>query len=200
MPLFYLLVEGTLDEAVASEIIRAAGARPGTTLPKKGVNYIENKIEDYNQLAQGIPILALVDLMDVNSDCPAEAVREWLPNRHEQMLLRFVVREIESWILADRTSISRFLNVRKSKIPHNPEDLPDPKASLVDCARASPREGLKYALVPDDPTVNSEGPAYTTRMERFVRNQWDLEVAMEYAPSLRRCVRAVQDFLDEQSS
>jgi hypothetical protein len=114
------------------------------------------------------------------------------------MLFRVVVQEIESWILADRTSVSSFLGVRKSKIPHHPEELNDPKASLIECARASPKDGLKNALVPDDPTVRAEGPAYTIRMERFVQNQWSLERAMQNAESLRRCVHAVEAFLETQ--
>lgn len=193
-----MLVEGNLDETVAKKIITIAGGTPGTVYGHKGVDYIEKKISGCNQYAQGIPILTLVDLMDIDQDCPADAVREWLPNRHEQMLLRFVVREIESWVLADRTSLSRFLGVRKSKIPHHPEDLPDPKASLIECAESSPKDGLKNALIPDDPTVRAEGPAYTNRMEQFVRNQWNLESAMQNAESLRRCVHAVKTFLEDR--
>jgi hypothetical protein len=198
MPVISILAEGTLDEAVAKRIVRAAGGQPATPFPKDGAHYIEKKIQSYNRLAQGMPILTLVDLMDVDPACPPEAVREWLPHRHEQMLLRFVVREIESWILADRTSVSRFLGIRKSKIPHHPEELDDPKASFMECARASPKDGLKNALVPDDPTVRAEGPAYTNRMERFVRKQWNLERAMQNAPSLQRSVRAVETILEER--
>lgn len=195
-----MLVEGNLDETVAKKIITTAGGTPGTVHGHKGAPYIEKKINGFNQYAQGIPILTLVDLMDVDPECPPEAVRKWLPHRHDQMLLRFVVREIESWILADRISVSRFLGVRKSKIPHHPEELDDPKAALIKCARSSNRKGLKKDLIPDDPTVRAEGPAYTNRMERFVRNQWKLEAAMQNADSLRRCVRAVETLLEEKQN
>jgi hypothetical protein len=200
MPVLSILAEGTLDEAVATKIIRAAGGQPATPFPKNGADYIEKKIQGYNQLAQGMPILVLVDLMDIDPDCPAGAVQKWLPNRHEQMLLRFVIREIESWILADRTSLSRFLGVRKSKIPHHPEELDDPKAALIECARNSPKESLKNALIPDDPTVRDQGPAYTIRMERFIQKQWNLERALQNTESLRRCVRAVKAFLEDRES
>jgi hypothetical protein len=191
MPPISILVEGNLDEAVAREIIDAAGGTVGTVYGRRGADYIEKKITGFNQLAQGLPILTLVDLMDIDSNCPAEVVREWLPHRHEQMLLRLVVREIESWILADRTSIARFLGIRKSLIPHHPETLDDPKESLVECARNSPHTGLRNDLVPRDPTVNDEGKGYTNRMERFIREQWNLKEATKNASSLRRCVQAV---------
>ena len=150
MILISILVEGNLDETVARKIIEAEGGAVSEVYGRKGVNYIEKRIEGFNGLAQGTPILTLVDLMDLESDCPAEVLQEWLSHRHEQMLLRFVVREIESWILADRTSISRFFGVRKALVPHHPEDLADPKATLVGLARSSHRKGLRNAIVPDD--------------------------------------------------
>ena len=196
MPPISILVEGNLDETVAREIIDTAGGTVGTVYGRKGVDYIEKKISGFNQLAQGVPILTLVDLMDLDSDCPAEIVRDWLPHRHNQMLFRLVVREIESWILADRASISRFFGLRKALIPHHPEQLEDPKATLVELADSSQRQGLRNAIVPDDPTMNDEGPAYTTRVQRFVRHQWSARDAAKNAPSLHRCVRAVRRVVD----
>jgi hypothetical protein len=194
-----VLVEGNLDETVARKIIESEGGVVGEVYGRQGVDYIDKKIEGFNRLAQGTPILTLVDLMDVNLDCPVEIVQKWLPHRHEQMLLRFVVREIESWILADRESISRFFGVRMPLIPHHPEDLKDPKATLVELASNSKKEGLKSAIVPPPEAMNDEGPAYTSRMQRFVRNQWSPIDAMENAPSLRRCIRAVHYLLDSST-
>ncbi len=198
MSVVCILVEGTLDEAVAREVIAASGGRPGTVFPKKGFDYIANRIQDFNQTAQGIPILTLVDLMDTDFDCPVEAVQEWLPHQHQQMLLRFVVKEIESWILADRMHVARMLGVRKAKVPYHPEDLSDPKAALVDLARSSPYDGLRNAVVPDDPTVKAQGPGYNSRFERFVHEKWSPEEAQKNAPSLRRCIRAVESLLEKQ--
>lgn len=194
-----VLVEGTLDAVVAEKIITTSGDTLGTVYGQEGIDYIEKKIQGFNDLAQGIPILALVDLMDLESDCPAKIIQDWLPHRHEQMLLRVVVREIESWILADRTNVARFLGIRKSLVPHHPEDLADPKESLVELARASRHAGIRNDIVPNDPTVNDEGKAYTTRVGRFVRNQWDLTAAMETASSLHRCVLAVERLIEEGS-
>jgi len=198
MPIVCILVEGTLDEAVAQKIIKTAGGKPGTVFPKKGFDYIAPRIQDFNQTAQGIPILTLVDLMDTDFDCPVEAIHDWLPHRHHQMLLRFVVKEIESWILADRTRIARMFGIRKAKVPHHPEDLTDPKDALVDLARSSPYDGLRNAVVPEDPTVKAQGTGYNSRLERFVREEWQPEEAQKNAPSLHRCLRAVENFLEQR--
>jgi hypothetical protein len=195
-----LLVEGRLDAAVARRIITSTGGRVGKTYGRKGVGYIRTKIDGFNQMAQGVRMLTLVDLMDTPFACPVKAVDDWLPYRNEQMLLRFVVREIESWLPADRTGIAQYLGVRKSEVPYNPEDLDDPKKSLVDVARSSRFASLKQDIVPDDPTTNDQGPAYTSRMRRFVRERWDLDAAMRNASSLHRCVRAVRDLVEDTSS
>jgi len=191
----HLLVEGRLDEAVGHMIIESAGGNVGPTYGLKGASYIEANIDGFNRLAQGVPILALVDLADVNFTCPAEVVEQWLPHRNDQMLFRVVVQEIESWLLADRSSIAQFLGVRRSLVPYHPENLPDPKRSLVELARSSRYVSLKHDLVPNDPTQNDQGPGYTFRMEHFVRQQWDLEASMPNAPSLRRCVRRVRQLV-----
>lgn len=191
-----ILVEGNLDEAVARKIIKSEGGLVSQVYGRNGVNYIADRIDGFNGLAQGQPILTLVDLMDIDSDCPAEAVEEWLPYRHDQMLLRLVVREIESWILADRSNISSFLGIRKPLIPHHPEDIEDPKSTLVELARSSPKEGLKNAIVPRSDAINDEGISYTGRLQKFVRNQWTPAAAAENSTSLQRCILAVRGIVN----
>jgi len=188
----YLLVEGRVDATVARRIVNHCGGSVGTVYGRKGLPYIEERIEAFNQSAQGIPILTLVDLMDTGFDCPVDVVKNWLPHRESNMVLRVVVREIESWILADRTAIARFFGIRESLVPHHPERLDDPKKALVDLARSSQYQSLKNDIVPEDPTVNAQGPAYTSRMQRFIRERWNISQAIQRAGSLRRCVEAVR--------
>lgn len=68
--------------------------------------------------------------------------------------------------------IGRFEDWRAHDARQNESPLDDPKEALVEWARASPHEGLRNDIVPNDPTVNDEGRAYTTRMQRFVRDWW----------------------------
>jgi len=192
------LVEGRLDEAVAHKIIRSTGGEIGTSYGRKGISYIKEKVDGFNQMAQGVPLLTLVDLADIDIDCPAEVVSQWVPHRNPKMLLRVVVSEIESWLLADRIGIARFLGVRVSQVPYHSEDLDDPKKSLVDLARSS-RETMKRDLVPEDPTQNDQGPGYTSTMRSFVYEKWDIEAAAERSESLRRCLSAVRDLVNTAS-
>ena len=192
----YILVEGSLDATVARRIVNHCGGSVGTVYGRKGLPYIEERIDEFNHSAQGIPILTLVDLMDTGFDCAVDVVGSWLPNRNEDMLLRVVVREIESWILADRTAIARYFGIRASLVPHHPERLDDPKKALVDLARSSQYQSLKNDIVPDDPTVHAQGPAYTSRMQSFVREQWEVDRANHRSASLRRCVEAVRRLVD----
>jgi hypothetical protein len=195
--IIYALVEGDLDATVARRVIAHAGGVTGTVYGKKGVNYIKNRIDSFNESARGIPILTLVDLMDTDFGCPVEARDAWLPNRNEGMILRFVVREIESWLLADRSGMARFLRIRRSAVSYHPENLVDPKRTLVELARTSHSASLRKDLVPNDPSQNAQGKGYTSRVQDFVRKTWDIEAAAENAGSLRRCIRSVRDIVRE---
>lgn len=195
-----LLVEGNLDEALGRRIIEYAGGAVQTVHGKKGTSYIKKKLSGFNEAAVAIPVLTLVDLMDTKSDCPKRVVEEWLPRRHENMIFRLVVQEIESWIMADRTGIATFLVVSKNKVPNNPEQIADPKSMLVALARTSRLERIRRLLVPATGSTATEGPAYTSELQRFVRDQRNIEEAIERAPSLKRCVLAVARFLEQQPS
>ncbi len=195
-----LLVEGTLDEAIGRRIIEYAGGTVQIVYGKKGVNYIKKKLSGFNDAAVAIPVLALVDLMDAKSGCPKQVVEKWLPRCHKNMIFRLVVFEIESWILADRTGVSTFLGVSKNKVPGNPEQVADPKRTLVGLARKSRSERIRRLLVPARGSTATEGPAYTSELQRFVRDQWNIGEAIDRAPSLKRCVGAVTRFFMQQQS
>ena len=195
-----LLVEGRLDETVARRIVEEAGGTVSTVYGKQGVGYVGKKIQGFNGLAKGIPILALADLKDIDFNCPARAVEGWLPHRNEAMLFRLVVREIESWLLADRANIAQFLGVSKANVPRDPESLDDPKRRVVNLARQSQRRRIREQLVPPKGVSASQGPGYTPEMQKFVRRSWSLQAAADTSESLERCVAAVTTFFEKQDS
>ena len=119
-----VLVEGIIDEAVARRLINETGHQPGVCYGKKGVSYIHQKIRGFNKSAASMPILTLVDFMDTGLKCPPEVTSSWLPHRCANMLCRIVVREIESWILADRNNLSTYLRVASNRVPLDPENVP----------------------------------------------------------------------------
>ncbi|MBL8187861.1 MAG: DUF4276 family protein [Acidobacteria bacterium] len=192
MAVIHMIVEGVLDEAVANRIIVETDHTPGPCYPKKGFTYIKDKIKDFNKSAVSINYLALVDFMDTGLPCPGAVIATWLPNRQPRMLLRVVVREIESWLLADRENIANFLQIALSKIPDRPEELEDPKQALINLARTSKSKRIRTALVPEEGSTASEGRLYTSELSQFVNKQWNPANARQNAPSLERCCRRLQ--------
>lgn len=183
-----ILVEGSLDEAVARRLICETGHQPGVCYGKKGIGYIRQKIQGFNQSAVSIPILTLIDFMDTDSGCPPDVITSWLPHRNGNMLCRVVVREIESWILADRNNLSDYLRVASNHIPINPEALADPKQALVNVARHSRSKSIRQALVPGANAPAQVGPLYNSVMTEFVSATWNLEAARMTSQSLDRCL------------
>ncbi len=183
-----ILVEGPLDEAVARRLIHHTGHQAGTTFGKQGVSYLRQKVAGFNVRASyGNPMLMLVDFMDTGLDCPPAVLPAWLPNRSSKLLLRVVVNEIESWLLADHLGIGSLLGISGAVVPDDPERLADPKQTLVNLARRSRRKAAQ-ALVPQQGISAVVGPGYVSEMQAFVAQRWNIEAARRRAASLDRCL------------
>lgn len=187
-----VLVEGEVDEAVARRILTSRALEVGPAYGKHGAGYIRKKAPGFNSASPGSPILCLVDFMDTGLPCPGEVVRSWCPHRRPGMVFRVVVREIESWLLADRAEIARFLGIRRSQIPVRPDELEDPKRTVVSLARRSPRRRIRQMLVPASGTSASEGPGYKSLMVGFARDRWNPDAAAQNSPSLARGLAAIR--------
>lgn len=192
MAVIYSLVEGVIDEAVAVKLIEATGHVHGARYGKRGSGYIKNKIQDFNNTAKNIYYLTLVDFMDTGLPCPGDVVRSWLPNCEPKMIFRVVVQEIESWLLADRKNISKFLNINQVRVPTSPELLSDPKLELVNLARNSRSRSVRAAIAPESGLHAPVGKLYTSEITSFVRTHWDINLARRYAPSLDKCLKCLE--------
>lgn len=202
MAIIHPLVEGNLDEAVAFKIIKATGHTSGTCYGRKGIGYIKNKIQGFNQTARSIYYLTLVDFMDTQVinprlSCPPEVVTSWLPHRQPKMIFRVIVREIESWLLADRSNLAKFLKVNAGKIPANPEQVPDPKLKLINLARRSRSSQIRSALVPETGSTAQVGRLYDSEMKIFINTLWDIGKARSHAPSLDKCLKRLESLTEE---
>lgn len=183
-----MLVEGDLDEAVARRLIVLAGHQPGVAFGKQGVSYIQRSLRAFDQRARyGNPVLALVDFLDTHLSCPPELPAIWLPGRSPRLLLRAVVNEVESWLLADRQGMAQLLGLSTDLFPLRPEELADPKQTLVNLARRCRRRKLRDAIVPQPGVTATVGPGYTGVMTEFVLKRWNVQEAQRIAPSLDRC-------------
>ena len=187
-------VEGTLDEVVLHRLAADSGIHVGVVYGKSGKPHLRARIDGYNQSARISPWIVLVDL-DNEYECAPSLRAAWLPTPSEHMVLRVATRAIESWLLADRSSIAAFLSVPVSRVPRTVDDLDNPKKTVIDLARRSRSRAIREDMVPRPESGASEGPAYTSRMSEFVgihgRGQWQPSTAAQVSPSLSRCIRAL---------
>ncbi len=197
MTIVNAIVEGVVDEAVASRVIAYCGHDIGTVYGKKGIAYVVTKVPKFNQITSEAIYLVLADFMDlskngITSPCPGGAITEWLPARNPNLIARLVVREIESWILADRDGIADFLKVDITSVPQAPESLPNPKEVLISLARRSRSRQVRDALVPAQGSTAVTGPSYTFDIIQFIRDDWNIDQAKALAPSLQACLNKIK--------
>lgn len=194
MPLqLNVLIEGHLEEAMARRLAAECGFEVARVYGKHGWQFVRDNVAGHNEAAQFVPYLALVDFMDTGFDCPGMVVESWLPDRRQEMVFRVVVRELESWALADREGLAEFLHVSVNRIPRFPEREPDPKRTLVNLARRSKSTRIRKALVPREGSSGVVGPDYTYEMELFIRERWSPAAARVSSPSLDRCLTRLCD-------
>jgi len=76
---------------------------------------IRKHIKAYNNAASYTPYFVITDL-DKN-ECAPTLIRGWLDEPlNKNMLFRVAVREIESWLMADRKNFAKFIGVSYEKI------------------------------------------------------------------------------------
>lgn len=183
-----LVTEGRLDEAVGRRLISECGLAVGRVYGKAGWSYIRKTMPSFNQAAPFAPCLTLVDFMDTETACPPSVISQWIPNRNDNLIFRVVVRELESWLLADRQGIAGFLRIPIARVPAAPEDEGDPKRTLVNLARGSRSRRVSEALVPAQGASAVVGRDYNAEMERFILDEWSPVAARTVAPSLDKCM------------
>lgn len=187
-------VEGLVDEAVFKRLVLHVRAEPGPVHGKKGKPHLKRRIIGYNQAAQHLPWVVLVDL-NQDAECAPPLQASWLPAPAAHMCFRFVVREIESWLLADRIRLAHFLRIPISSVPTDPEFIEHPKLSVVELAKRSRAREIREDILPRPGSGRLVGPAYSSRLIEFVTDTsigWRPEVAAISADSLARCLRCLE--------
>ena len=183
----HLAVEDDLSEVVIRRLLLDTGRdyAVGTVFERTGFGYLQNRANNWNAAAAGTPILLLTDLDQ--HPCPSALIDDWLDwDVHANLIFRVAVREVESWLLADREGFADFLKISAVLIPLDPDQIVDPKQSLVNVARRSRSRALRESIVPRPGSTAVQGPDYNGCLSDFVRNRWDHNVAAERSPSLGR--------------
>lgn len=190
-PVVYAAVEGDLDEAIARRLITHVGATPGAVYGKKGKGYLREKIAAFNEAARMAPWLVLVDL-NGEHPCAPTLRATWLPHPQRFMCFRIAVKEVESWLLADRDRLAAFLGVSPTRVPTSPDDCDDPKQLMIELARGSKRRDIREDMVPPLGTGRAIGRAYVARLTEFIEQRWRPEDAAAASDSLRRCIQGLR--------
>jgi len=183
-------VEGPSDEPVLRRIVEDRGALVHRVQVQHGKANLRRALPGYNAAAQWSAWLVLVDL-DQESACPATLVGQWLPAPSQYMRLRVVVRQIESWLLADADRFARFFAVKRSAVPASPDALADAKTALLGLVGTSKRLAICKDMLPRPGSGRRVGPAYTSRLIEFASNPtkgWRIDVAAVRSPSLAKCL------------
>jgi hypothetical protein len=180
-----LATEDELSEQVGLSLAKEAGLHVQLCLRKGGNGYLRSRLPSFCQMARTQKILVITDLDQVQT--PATLIADWFgkQRRPDNFLLRVAVREIESWLIADHSAIRQSLGKNVSKLPNSPDDLSDPKQTLLRLARLAPRS-VRDDLIGVRGSVASQGIGYNALLCKLVRETWRPSVAAERSPSLAR--------------
>ena len=165
----------------------------------KGFGQIKSNLSRFKNASNVLPHIVLTDLDQYV--CASELLQDWnvLP-LHENMLFRIAVREVEAWLLADGTGIASLLSISQNKVTTTPDDLFDPKQTLVNLARKSRSRRFASEFVPASGSAAQIGPLYNDHLCRFARERWNVQSAVESSPSLNRSVARLQQFAAQLKS
>lgn len=190
-----LAVEDLLSEALLRGMLKQSG-RPyavGACFSSRGFGYLKKRLEGFNHAAKGTPFLILTDLDQ--SECAPVLIEEWLPYPQERNLLfRVAVKAVESWLLADRQALSKFLGVSETQMPIKPDEVDNPKRFLINLAVKSRSKEIRESIAPPIKSSASIGPDYNGKLTEFVQAGWRVKEAMKNSPSLEKAFQAIQSF------
>jgi hypothetical protein len=180
-----IATEDSLSEAIALRLI-ADIPTPHfiqIKLGRTGNGYLMSKMSSWYQMAQHQVMVVLTDLD--RAKCLVEFRDQWLVTAPPQnLLLRIAVREVESWVLADHAAMRALIGA-KGVLPAAPDELADPKQSLLKLARSAPKPIREDLLKSIDGNL-AQGLGYNARLSAWVNSEWSPQRAAERSPSLAR--------------
>lgn len=133
----------------------------------------------------GLPVIVCTDLD--STPCIARIIDEWFPQGvPKKMVFSVAIREADAWLLAD-PGLSNYL-ASPGVTPLDPENVQDPKSTLIEIAKRSRKRDIKEEMVVAKGAVARVGPGYNRLLADFVRLEWDLALASQRCSALRRLI------------
>lgn len=192
-----IVAEDLLGVAIAQRLVEHIA--PGTPLAPPplhthGLSPLLAGLPKYIGASRIVRHFLLVDL-DRVACAPSLLQGIGLNNSPEGLMCRVAVREAEAWVLADREGFAAMAGIPVAKVPLRPEELPDPKQTLINLVRRSRRRRLAEQIVPPSGSRVSIGPLYNEVLGDHVRMNWDPDAAARVAPNLAKAVLRLGSFL-----
>jgi hypothetical protein len=192
----HLATEDVLSEAVGLKLIATflRGFEVGLTLGKNGNCYLKSKMAAYCDIAKREPFLLITDLD--NTACAPSLMSSWLGhiNPPKNFMFRVAVREVEAWLLADQVAIKPLLGKQHTKVPRNPDSIPNPKEFLLNLAREAPRD-VRRDLLAEHGAIASQGMGYNQRLCDYVNTSWSPTQAAQRSESLCRVIQRLEHLM-----
>lgn len=188
-----IVVEDILSEVLLRKIIDEwpGNLEVNRCFRQGGSGYIRKNLRGFNHGAAVNPFVVLVDLD--KTECPPSLIKKWITFEvNEGFIFRVAVREIESWIMADKVSFADYISVSADKMPHDVETIEDPKEFLLNLLKVSKKKALKDDMLPRKGSTSKIGPLYNDLLVDFIRNHWELKRAMKNSTSLEKLVDSLK--------
>lgn len=189
--------EDTLHYQVILKILEYIGGYDiGLNYCGNGFGNIKKRINNINNSANGQVQLVMVDLDNRYDGCPLNLINSWLEiPKHNNLIFRVCVQEVESWLLADRTNFPMYFQISRDRYPENVDTILDPKMVIFEGIKARGGSRMKEDLLPRDHA--KIGPGYNSRMKIFIENHWDIEIAIKHSTSLCHMIQRIRNFTPE---
>ena len=198
---FYSFVEDEATRSVALRLIahftQKTGSEialaPGHPVVTHGYGDLKRKAQKLIKAAKsGVASFFLTDLDRWAT--PNDLAKDWfsiecLSEVPPNFVFRVSVREVESWIMADRAEFAKFMGVAETNLPEKPDEEPDPKQSLFNLIKSKCRKKCYKEMLPLP--GQHVGVAYNPMLCKFVMERWNPERAATRSPSLNRSLSRV---------
>ena len=188
-----LAVEDELSRAVGQKIAEYAGWSVERVFLKNGKGYLQTIFQNLCNVAKHTAVLLLVDLNSSHT-CAPSLLQQWTKGAQLPcgFFFRVVVREIESWLLADHEAMTILLD-DKGKLPPQPDALHDPKAELLKLLKKI-NKNVRDGVVRLDKGGIFQGVAYNATLAKWIYDHWLPERAAARSDSLDRLLVRLRSF------
>lgn len=203
--IFYSFVEDVLTRKVVIRLFSRLKAQfpfaslaDGNPVVTQGNGRLKEKALKLRDAAQyGIDSLLVTDL-DAWAT-PNDLGRDWfgvlcLSELPDGFIFRIAVHEIESWILADKDGLARYLSISPDNLPDNSDAIADPKQFLLNLVAAKCRRKRFREMLPLK--GQKIGIGYNPVLSDFVDNCWDIDRAILRSASLKRAMEKITSFIE----